>query len=811
MAQTRTAAFAAQADADDNAPVLLVRVLMSGLTKYLTSRAGTYGGQAYEELLAEGLTLSLGMDRFGAVQQTVGDLVLANGKDVDSVRFSDLLGPYVIDNAEVQADMAFVGLGASDWLRVFKGVATLPEENAFDDREFRMVLLDEGQPARPEILALRANRIHKVLGTPITTTAYPRADPDVVGRMQPILYGALGGAHALAVDAGVVDALAADVTAAQTTLPLSDAGRFAILDISGTVQIEDEQITYTGKTVGSLTLTGCTRGASGTTAAAHVKGRPVWEIRATYIYLVAAHACKSVGNVVVDGVLQSSGYTVDLTGPTRILFSAKPKRALQVQVTVQPVHAGTTVAEQTPGAISTTAEQTPGSIATSAEQGVSTNTGSHSHGGEDKLHEFQSSPSIPGTFTADTTFDFANTPKSGFSADWHIKVSVISGTWKWRKGGVDIITLSVGDNFFTEASPGIQYVLFESAAGQITIDLVERDITRAAVIDAGAATGVLASLTGATATAMAALAGATATLMSALSGSTAVSVSRTVDVVVSAADIEVGEVVVCDVEGYRDDGAGTYTGTPNALITNPGDQLRHLLAVQLGLVLADYVDAASFTQARADFAAAGIRADWGLYEQMDSAELCERLRWSVAGRLFLSQDGKFRLSVLPVAGSIQKTITEKTDALDEAHGGHAARVGRTRLTDLINHVWLGYAREVVTGNYLSVVEVADAASQTTYRTDNGLKLENDFIRDATAAAAVANKYLAWHKDVRWRAVMTLPGMPNLHLELLDQLGLSIQRMPGGGWGNKPFRIEQIRRRILPAGGISTATLTLLEV
>jgi len=1061
MAQPLTSAFETQANAHFNEPVLLVRLILSSpsaLTRYLTTRAGTYGGQIYEELLKEGITLRMGLGRFGEAERSVGHLVIANEDDLTGVRFSDLLGQYVFTNAEIQADQIFHRMDIAGALRLFKGSLQVPEMDCFDDQQVRLELLDDGQPATRQLVALGANRIHKLLGSRITTSEYPSADPDVIGMMKPELYGAVIETRGLPVDAGAVDVMPADMTAAQTTVPLSDPDQFALFPSSGTVQAEDEQISYTGKDSGARTLTGCTRGVNATTAAAHTKGKYVWEIQAEYTYLVAAHACKSVSNVKVDGIYQTSGYTLDLTGPTLIKFTSKPRRSLTVAVTVQPIHAGTVSAEQTPGAISTTQEQapgsisttqeqTPGSIATSQEQtpgsistgqehGHSTGTGSHDHGVGDKTHEYQSSPSLPASFTANQTFDFANTPKSGTTANWLIKVTATSGTWTWRLGGAIVATLAVGDNYFTEASPGTQYILQEDAAGQITIELVERDITRAATADAGPASGVSTGLTGgtatsmaslasatatamalldsATATSMASLASATATSMGSLAGSTAVSVSRTTDVVVSPADLEVGELVLCDAEGYPDDGSGTYTGTPNALITNPADQIRHILAVQLGLSLAEYavlgfqeiglrrqntasrakgegvtiltwdhlvepgtelalvvgiteddptgvitqvtynglpltkigqhsnllagapsawillnppvgvhqiavtflfasypvagavsfegvdqttpvagaggsdgtgtsatratptasgdfafcvvsvfgdhtaswadnagdvqnwkdattqgtgvstgeaagggsttvggtwtgsdgwaiysfalkagpvrrVPNGSFDEARTDFAAAGIRADWGLYAQIDSSELLERLRWSVGSRLFLNQEGKFKLIVLPGTGSIQKIITETDDVLGPGSGGHPIKVGRSSHATLLNRIYFRYKREVVTGNYFSLVDVSDAASKAAYRTENTLLIENDFVRDATAATAIANKYLAWHKDVKWIATIPVLALPTLHFELMDKIAITSSRMPGGGWTAKEFWVERIERTLSPPG------------
>ena len=54
------------------------------------------------------------------------------------------------------------------------------------------------------------------------------------------------------------------VTVSVTTIPVHNTNPFTT---SGTVQIDDEKITYTG--VSGTSLTGCTRGASSTTAASH--------------------------------------------------------------------------------------------------------------------------------------------------------------------------------------------------------------------------------------------------------------------------------------------------------------------------------------------------------------------------------------------------------------------------------------------------------------------------------------------------------------------------------------------------------------
>ena len=61
-----------------------------------------------------------------------------------------------------------------------------------------------------------------------------------------------------------INHLSSDINDSVTTIPVNSSNPFTT---SGTVQIGDEKITYTG--VSGTSLTGCTRGASSTTAASH--------------------------------------------------------------------------------------------------------------------------------------------------------------------------------------------------------------------------------------------------------------------------------------------------------------------------------------------------------------------------------------------------------------------------------------------------------------------------------------------------------------------------------------------------------------
>ncbi len=631
--QIRSPRFGIQADAASNEPVLLVRLYGPRTTKYLASRAGKYGGVDYSEHITAALTFSIGFDSLGRAQRSSGRLLIANQDDLSGNRFSDALVQEQFDNAEIQVDQAFDGLPLGDTLRVFKGIVQLPEDDFFDDEAVRLDLLDEGN-ARADLDRLSPGRLHVQIGTLIDLTLFPTAAPGVVGRSQPVIYGSVKQAPCYPIEAGAWGRLEADITSISTSLSIDDDVQFANFPDTGTLQIDGEQITYTTKTPATRTFAGpLGRGANGTAAAAHTAKRAVWQLPASYKYLVADHACKAVSNVMVDGIIvPASYYTLSLTGPTTVTFTTKPRKVASLW-------------------------------------GVA-NTDSHTHG-----------------------------------------TGVIAGT------------------------PGIG---------------------------------------------------------------------------VSAAEVEVGNDVRCDVEGYADDGGGTYTGTASALITNPADQIKHLIAVRLSASIGVYADDTSFVKVREEFAAAGIRADWGLYDQVFSSELFDRLRYAVAARLFLNAEGRFKIATLPVSAAAVKTLTENDDVLHPETGGRPVQIGRTRLSELFNRVVHRYNKDFVTGEWRGSKTVSDAGSQAQYRMTRTLALDNEFVRDDAAALAIANRYLLWHKDQKWRAQMMVAGLPNLHLEPMDVVAVaSVGTIRG--WTNKPFIIERLDKRLGDPKGLDSIGVTCREL
>lgn len=91
--------------------------------------------------------------------------------------------------------------------------------------------------------------------------------------------------------------LSANITAAATSIDLVDASSFPS---SGTIIIAEEQITYTGKSTN--TLTGCTRGASSTTAKTHPKGCYV----GTYINPAESNSANWLGSMLTYGRIEKT-------------------------------------------------------------------------------------------------------------------------------------------------------------------------------------------------------------------------------------------------------------------------------------------------------------------------------------------------------------------------------------------------------------------------------------------------------------------------------------------------------------------------
>ena len=133
---------------------------------------------------------------------------------------------------------------------------------------------------------------------------YPFIDPLDIGQAPPAGYGEITGARGACVLSGVTVLLDADINSSQTTFDVDDGSRFPATPFL--IQIGNEQMTVTNVATNTLTVT---RSAGNTKPSSHKRNRTVFEVRSTYVYLIADHPVKSIDEVFVDDQVQISGFT----------------------------------------------------------------------------------------------------------------------------------------------------------------------------------------------------------------------------------------------------------------------------------------------------------------------------------------------------------------------------------------------------------------------------------------------------------------------------------------------------------------------
>ena len=440
-----------------------------------------------------------------------------------------------------------------------------------------------------------------------TTEDYPGADPDDVGRMLPDVYGRARRVPALSVDAGskttIVDGWSATNPGNGGTAEITDgslypAGAF-------TLQIDSEQISIASRSGNILTLAASgARGYNATTAVAHDAGAACAEVQSEYIYVVAAHPVFAIDAVYVDGIRQTSGVTV-YTGQTGdekagypglavIVFDVLPIFVKQINVEIND------------------------SIAVSDTIAVS--QGSHSHDSTEEVVTWRFETGVmtagtvynsmaltDGSFETLAGFNFVNSQvkvekayyESYSGPPTHVRLGMFTGTigsgvtMRFTFCGQTLDVTTSADLVKTSwAAVGASYNTWaeiNSAVGYIT---QLNSGNSSYVIEVWAEFQYTPSVAASPATGVAKSGAATKIGTVTLTGN-------------SSAEVVIGTLIAADIRGWADDGAGTITGTPDALIERPDHILRHLLTVLCALP-ASACDSPSYAAAGAWYAANSI-------------------------------------------------------------------------------------------------------------------------------------------------------------------------------------------------------------
>jgi hypothetical protein len=514
---------------------------MKTLTTAMQTAVARTDGQGFRHLLQidpDGTPLYLDCEgrKVGATQYT-GELISVSPLDESMDSASDL----VIEVLDTAANRAAIDLAVDVKLYLWA------LDTADTDKDLKLwgeisdPIVYAGGKIRFDIISRQSQQWNQSIGNPLLLDDYPGADPDEIGKTLPILYGEHKDHLCLAIDAGSIDNLRKELSISGTSVLVSDASSFPS---SGTIQIDDEQITYDLRYNAPGTFYNVTRGANGTTIAAHDKGSIVAEVQTEYDYLVADHPVKSITNVKVDDVLQTgSDYSVKINdnGVAKIRFNTRPVIVKSVTIEVedtiavaasQPAHThviGTpTVTRQ--NTIYPNMAITPGGMTTAPQI----------------INNRIKFPTLPAGVTGGSTT---------------INVTG-SSTIKWELG----IWGGAGGIFSERVNWTVLLTKYGSYSGPLNIisdNLWIRKVTTTA------ANLILASAYRDVETASS-MTPITPSIYTTRSGGVELTGN-------SVAETVIGKVVTCDVTGWADDGSGSITGSANSAISQPRHIVQHLL------------------------------------------------------------------------------------------------------------------------------------------------------------------------------------------------------------------------------------------
>jgi hypothetical protein len=623
----------------------------------------------------------------------------------------------------------------------------------------------------------QALAIEHRLGLPkISKDLFPNADPDDVGQPIPIPFGVLKNVPARAIVAGATAKLSADITATSPgvggALSVGDTSQFPP---STTIQIDDEELTSSSKPT-STTLTVAARGVAGTLAAPHKKGAPVWEIRSgpkAFRYVVGqnrgAFKIKSVTNIKVDEVLQPQA-TVDLDDTTLvpgksfavINFPAQPVLKKQVVVSLDDqLTVGDNIAVSSP------------SVTTVKVAGTSTPTLSLSNPSQnsprtDSRSTTVSLPSLPGPIIS-TLYTVVVSVQQGANAST-FRISASAG------GGSSVI------NGVGALLSGTYTLVFSGGYGAVTVTVSWFQTPTATVNNGSAIVTVLADATG----------NITINKAGAAFRGGSITISGN-----STADVVVGGLVTCDVEGLQDDGAGTISGTPNLLFENPTDITKLLLLDGFGVATGDL--GSSLPTTRAAMVTAGLK--WAfLLEPATFTDLRKKLGEQAAAQLYLERGlweyrffgappavmwiDEFRVPN-PGAGFTAEWLTQLatlgfTAAVPGGSVGQLAldylkdfsapvKVDRSLIADVRTRLWIYSARDYrQSGSLGDIYTRVHPAENFTVHDE---VLEDDVTLDLVQDPTTADLVGAWLIREKYRQRFGIAGVADWNVLGLDKIDL----------------------------------------
>ena len=641
---------------------------------------------------------------------------------VDGVRFSDrFTDADPPEGVDVTIYQYFDGLLLSQAEVIYKGRVTGAVE--YDQRTCKIAL-------RSVWDRYSQKRIGE--DTLISADDYSSADPDDIGRMENIVYGTCPSVPCRALLAGTIDTLTADLNSSATSFYVSRGARSNYASGAVTVQIDAEQISGTyNQATGQFAS--CTRGANSTTATAHSKGAKVAQVLTAYVYEAAGHPVKAIDAVYVSDALSgaellkvSAGYTA-YTGQTGdelagyegkavIKFTTLATLTRQVQlaasVTTQPVVAVSTQAAYSAPAVKQINPN--GNTASNCADPANAYDGNPEsyadcyHASTTGYLRLQFPSTSYGTISKQAFWArIGRNPNGSVSvtdsdgaAFGSLAASAPTGWYRWETTKT---AWDLGIYFNTDATEQVMvYEVYKevefTAAASRTTDAATSRTTDAAV---------------------------------ALTGN-------------SSADTVIGHRVYADVDGYQDDGAGTYTGSADALVERPDHVIHHFLRIVLDWPAGD-IDTTSFTTAGTFYGANSYALAFLINQPVTAEEFLMRLCFQTRSRLIVTPAGTARLLVRETSGMAVATVAPAQTKVQ------ALGLSRTPADDLLNRINLRWAKDLaLEGNgpdqYLATKLIEDATSQSRYGVREWSGRQDLFLLDAIRVPAMAAHVGAFYLD-----------------------------------------------------------------
>jgi len=289
--------------------------------------------------------------------------------------------------------------------------------------------------------------------------------------------------------------------------------------------------------------------------------------------------------------------------------------------------------------------------------------------------------------------------------------------------------------------------------------------------------------------------------------------------------------VTASVQGVKDDGAGTVTGTVDATIERPDHVFKWSILNLLGLTVSD-IDTSSFTQAGTDYSGAipgGYKLAGIVQKKTEIKNLWRD--WEINCRSYFFWDlGKARIQLRPLNQislpfTADKTIPANMIRLD-ARGHSMLRCERTPNRNIVNAIDLRYKRDWSAKGYGSIESDSDNDSMIRYsRREKPDNFEFDWTRIQEQAQDLVGFFLAQHKEPSdvlelelfldhvelERGDLIKISPPSHRISNLPALILATGRKIGSGKGNRmdsvPVTVQIMRIAVGAGFGIETFAIS----